>query len=112
MSDSYDVLSPWAEVDPVPLKGLSPRLPDVTGKTIGTFELGFKIASGPILNEVQKQLSQKFPTAKFKRFFLPLGVVVAESERHTDKYGTTPELKAEFENWLNGVDAVVGAIGD
>ena len=33
----YEVLSPWAEADPVPLSGISPRLEDMTGKKIGLF---------------------------------------------------------------------------
>ena len=35
-SSSFEVLSPWAEVDPVPLKGISPRLKSLEGKKIGT----------------------------------------------------------------------------
>jgi hypothetical protein len=30
----YDVLSPWAEVDPLPLRGISPRLDSLSGKKI------------------------------------------------------------------------------
>ena len=32
---SYEVLSPWAEADPIPIKGLAPRLDKIDGKKIG-----------------------------------------------------------------------------
>ena len=41
----YTVLSPWAEVDQSALYGLSPRLPDLNGKTIGMFGDFMKIAT-------------------------------------------------------------------
>ena len=44
----YEVLSPWAVVDPVPLRGLASRLDSLDGKTIGLFK-NFKRAAGPIL---------------------------------------------------------------
>ena len=31
----YEVLSPWADVDAVPLKGISPRVANLSGKKIG-----------------------------------------------------------------------------
>jgi len=33
----YEVLNPWADLDPVPLRGISPRVTDLAGKTIGLF---------------------------------------------------------------------------
>ena len=33
----YEVLSPWAEVDPIPLRGISPRIKTLAGKKIGLF---------------------------------------------------------------------------
>jgi hypothetical protein len=33
MSDgNYEVLSPWADADPVPFRGITPRLTDLAGK--------------------------------------------------------------------------------
>ena len=43
-NNQYAVLNPWAEVDPVPLKGISPRLTGLEGKKIGIFQ-NFKQAS-------------------------------------------------------------------
>jgi len=33
----FEVLSPWADVDPIPLRGISPRLSSLAGKKIGIF---------------------------------------------------------------------------
>ena len=35
MGDDYSVLSPWADADPIPLKGLGARINGLTGKKIG-----------------------------------------------------------------------------
>jgi hypothetical protein len=37
MSNQYEVLNPWAEVDPVPLKHITPRLDSLSTKTIGLY---------------------------------------------------------------------------
>ena len=42
MNGQYEVLNPWAEVDPIPLKGIAPRVADLTGKTMGLFAITFK----------------------------------------------------------------------
>ena len=34
-SNGYEVLSPWAEADPIPFRGISPRLGTLEGKKIG-----------------------------------------------------------------------------
>lgn len=34
---TFDVMSPWAETDPQPLQGISPRLSELHGKRIGLF---------------------------------------------------------------------------
>ena len=34
MNSQYEVLSPWAEADPIPLRGISPRLTDLKDKKI------------------------------------------------------------------------------
>ena len=42
----YEVLNPWAEVDPVSLRGLgAPRPTDLSGKTIGLFHNWKRAAS-------------------------------------------------------------------
>jgi hypothetical protein len=44
----YAVLSPWAEVDAVPLQGIAPRIDDLPRKKIGLF-YNFKPAARPVL---------------------------------------------------------------
>jgi len=100
MNSQYEVLNPWADADPVPLRGISPRPANLAGKTIGLFA-GYKMASKPILAEVEKGLKERFSTLKFSLFL---------SNEHIDVTELTN--KAEFEKWLKGVDAVVCAVGD
>ncbi len=59
----YEVLSPWADVDPIPVRGISPRLDTLAGKKIGLFA-NFKRASVPIATEVEKRLKERFPDIK------------------------------------------------
>jgi hypothetical protein len=35
----YEALSPWAEVDPIPPRGISPRVDTLAGKKIGFMSL-------------------------------------------------------------------------
>ena len=100
MNNPFEVLNPWADADPIPLRGISPRPADLAGKTIGLFA-GYKMASKPILAEVEKGLKERFSTLKFSLFL---------SNEHIDVTELTN--KAEFEKWLKGVDAVVCAVGD
>ena len=100
MDGQYEVLNPWAEVDPVPVRGIMPRVTDLKGKTIGLYST-HKIASRPIVNAVGERLKERFPTLKFSSFEYYLGRDVTES----------PE-KDKFEEWVKGVDTVVAAVGD
>lgn len=101
MSEQYEVLSPWAETDPVPLKGLTDRLSDLNGKRIG-LHADNKPAAVPILKVVEKRLAEMYPTTTFTWFTTKL---IDEIDRYT-------EVREKFDEWLMGVDAVVGAIGD
>ena len=101
MEGQYEVLSPWAEADPVPLRGISPRLTDLTDKTIGLFCSKYKVASLPILNTVEKKLKERFPSLKFSMFEFRFNLEVTEAK-----------LKSAFDDWVKGVDAVVAAVGD
>jgi hypothetical protein len=96
----YEVLSPWAETDPIPLKGISPRLTDMTNKTIGLLVNG-KRASAPMQEVVEARLKEKFPSLKFSRF-RPTGN--RELNETADK--------GDFQQWIKGVDAVVSTVGD
>jgi hypothetical protein len=97
----FEVLSPWAEADPVPLHGLSPRIDRLDGKKIGLLQ-NSKRAAPRILDVTEKLLKAKFPTAQVSRFRGKLFSVSAEE----------PERLKEFEDWLKGVDAVIAAVAD
>lgn len=97
----YEVLNPWADVDPVPLRGISPRVTDLTGKTIGLYSSTYKTAARPISEAVAKKLKERFSTAKFSWFDSNSGKEVTETKE-----------KPKFEDWVKGVDAVVASIGD
>jgi hypothetical protein len=98
----YAVLSPWAEVDPVSLRGLSAeRPPQLEGKKIGLFHM-WKRASKPILAVLERKLKEKYPTAAFSWY--------AESVINTPEI-ESPNRTA-FETWLKGLDTVVFTYGD
>lgn len=100
MDGQYEVLNPWAEVDPIPLRSISPRLTDLAGKTIGLFA-DTKPAARPILTVVEQRLKERFPTSKFKQFVLDYNLRVTETE-----------YKDKFEEWVRGIDAAIAAVGD
>ena len=97
----YEVLSPWADADPVPLRGISPRPGDLAGKKIGLFS-NRKRAAELTLQAVERQLLEKYPGA--------------ETTWYTCTTINTPEMltegKAKFEAWVASVDAVVLSVAD
>ena len=97
----YEVLSPWAEADPIPLHGLSPRLDKLDGKKIGLL-CNNKRASPLILDVTEKLLKEKFPTAAISRF----------NARSFSVSSLEKDREGEFNDWIKGVDAVVAAVGD
>jgi hypothetical protein len=102
MSAEFQVLSPWADIDPLPLKGIAPRLTNLSGKTIGLFALS-KRASRPIVLSVGKILKERFPGLKTVLYDSYTSFTVMQIET---------ENKQKFEDWVKGVDAVVAAVGD
>jgi hypothetical protein len=106
MSELYEVLNPWAEVDPIPLSGISPRLTDLSGKKIGLFS-NSKRTSKPILAAIEKRLKERFPGLQtswyepYEKYNMPYWVVQVESDK-----------RAIFQEWANGVDAIIHATGD
>ena len=94
----YQILNPWAEVDPKPPRGIRPRLDTLAGKKIGMFA-NTKRAAKPILAEFEKNLKKRFPDAQTSLFQIKQRIV-HEKERPI------------FEAWVKGVDAVVAAVGD
>ena len=97
----YQVLSPWADVDPKPLRGISPRLDSLAGKKIGLFA-NYKRASMAIVAEVEKRLKERYPGIQTSVYHSK-GANVVESQT---------ENSAKFVAWAKGVDAVVAAVGD
>ena len=81
----FEVLNPWADADPVPLNVLS------------------KPAARPILTAVETQLKKRYPTCE---------TVWYGSNLPWTRMQIESEYKAKFEEWVKGVDAVVGAVGD
>jgi hypothetical protein len=98
---TYEVLSPWAEADPVPLHGLAPRIDKLDGKKIGLLQ-NSKRAAPRILDVTERLLKEKFSGVQLSRFRGKLFSVSAEE----------PDRLKEFEDWLKGVDAVIAAVGD
>lgn len=97
----YEVLSPWADVDPVPLRTISPRLETLAGKKIGLF-VNFKRAAKPMAAAVEKRLKEKFPTCE---------VSVFES-REPNVTETETKNREKFTAWAKEMDAVVAMVGD
>jgi hypothetical protein len=100
-SNQYEVLSPWAEADPIPLKGNAPRVKDLSAKKIGLFR-NSKRAARPSLGVVETNLKKRFPDCEIRPYAFMPNAGITE----------TPEWTANFEEWLNGVDAVILAYGD
>jgi hypothetical protein len=115
MSSQYEVLRPWADAEPVPLLGLSPRLPDLAGKKIGLFTLTYKHASARVNSVVEKKLKERFPTAEFRYFERSRGADIDIGQGRKGEFmdpAQDSQDLARFEDWVKGVDAVVGAVGD
>ena len=114
MESQYEVLSPWAEADPVPLLGLVPRLSDLNHKKIGLFTMKYKHASARVQSVVEKRLKERFPAAEFIRYDRDRG---GDFEKPNDSIGAdlkpdNAEVVEKFDEWARRVDAVVGAVGD
>jgi hypothetical protein len=97
----YEVLSPWAEVDPIPLRGISPRVDTLAGKKIGLFA-NFKRAAVPIAREVEKRLKERFPDIETNLYHSTAPNVDESVEQDA----------AKFEAWAKEMDAIVAVVGD
>jgi hypothetical protein len=103
MDPFYDVLSPWAEVDPIPLQGITPRLDDLRGKRIGLYA-NYKRAAVPIQDAVKRELRARFgDEITVSRF--------TQSGAHD--IGSSEDEGPRFAEWLEKeVDTVIVAVGD
>lgn len=97
---TYEVLNPWADADPVPLKKPAERISNLEGKTIGLFR-NSKRAASYSLQLVENNLKEKYPNLKFSEFALMPNAGILETE-DLDR----------FEEWIKGVNGVVFAYGD
>ena len=97
----YSVLSPWADVDPKPVRGISPRVDTLAGKKVGLFA-NFKRAAVPIAQAIEKRLKAQYPDIQTNLFHSTLPNV-DESETVN---------KEKFTAWAKDMDAVVAVVGD
>lgn len=97
----FKVLNPWAEVDPITPRGISPRLNTLAGKKIGLFA-NFKRAARPIAMEAGKRLKTMYPDIETSLF----------DSRGSNVVETETKNREQFIAWVKGVDAVILAVGD
>jgi len=97
----YEVLSPWGETDPKPIKGISPRLDNLSGKKIGLFA-NYKRAALPIAESFQKRLRSMYPDSQTTIY-------------HSNQWNVT-EIETEnrelFKQWAEENDAIILLVGD
>jgi hypothetical protein len=99
----YDVLSPWAETDPQPMQGITPRLPELRGKRIGLFA-NYKRAAVPIQDAVEAELRKRFGSEV---------VISRHHQMESSDAASSEDRGARYAQWLKEeVDAVIVAVGD
>jgi hypothetical protein len=99
----YEALNPWADADPIPVRGISPRIASLGKATIGLYSSTYKTAARRITDMVAKKLKQRFPDAKFSWF---------DYDSSSGMEVTLSDKKDEFIDWVKGVDVVIAAVGD
>jgi hypothetical protein len=97
----FEVMNPWAEADPIPLRGISPRIDTLDGKKIGVFA-NFKRSAVPQARMVEKKLKGKFPTIQTDLYH--------SAEANVNEMETAN--KEKFTAWIKSVDAIVAMVGD
>lgn len=96
-----EAISPWAEIDALAIRGLSPRLETLEGKTIGM--LGdFMDLAMHMLHAVEEELVKTYPNTQFSYL-----QYTAENGRLDQDMAFRPTLDA----WLETVDAVMWFYG-
>ncbi len=101
-NSSYEVLNPWAEVDPIPLRGITPRVTgNLADKKIGLF-FNYKRAAKPMLEVVAKRLKERYPNIQ----------TIPYESRDTNVIEAETAKRDKFLAWAKGVDAAVVAVGD
>ena len=97
----FEVLSPWADVDPIPLRGISPRIESLAGKKIGLF-VNPKRAALPIAESIQRRLAAMYPDVEII-MYRSYGANVNEIDT---------ENKEKFTAWAKDLDAAIAVVGD
>jgi len=97
----FEVLSPWADVDPIPLRGISPRISTLAGKKIGLF-VNPKRAAMPIAESIDKRLKAMYPDIQT--------IVFHSTEANVNEIET--KNKEKFTAWAKGLDAAIAVVGD
>lgn len=101
MSEILHALSPWSEVDTEKLAGLSPRLDDLNGKTVGMFG-DFMDLAVHMLKAVEKQLRIRYPKVVFSYL---------QYRTETTRIDKDEAFRPVFEEWAAGVDCILGFYG-
>jgi hypothetical protein len=97
----FEVLSPWAEVDPIPVRGISPRIPTLAGKKVGLF-VNPKRAAMPMAQAIDKKLKAMYPDIQT--------IVFHSTEANV--YEMETKNKEKFTAWAKGLDAAIAVVGD
>ena len=97
----FEVLSPWADADPVPLRGISPRIQTLAGKKIGLF-INPKRAAMPMAESIEKRLRAMYPDVQIIRFH--------STQANVNEIET--KNKEKFTAWAKGLDAAIAVVGD
>jgi len=97
----YEVMNPWADVDPFPPKAISPRIDSFDGKKIGLFA-NSKRSAVPQARMVEKKLKGKFSNIQTDLYHAPEPTSIAKDGPDWGKFTT----------WIKSVDAVVLMVGD
>ncbi|MFC1493969.1 hypothetical protein ACFL6W_01695 [Thermodesulfobacteriota bacterium] len=97
----FEVLSPWADADPIPVRGISPRVKSLAGKKIGLF-VNSKRAAMPIAQSIDKRLKNIYPDIQT--------IVFHSIEPNVNEIET--KNKEKFTAWVKSVDAVIAVVGD
>jgi hypothetical protein len=97
----FEVLSPWADVDPTPLRGISPRIPTLAGKKIGLF-VNPKRAAMPIAESIIRRLGTMYPDVQT--------IIFHDTEANVNVIET--KNKEKFIAWAKGIDAAIAVVGD
>ncbi|MCD7768902.1 MAG: hypothetical protein LUH36_02110 [Oscillospiraceae bacterium] len=102
MSEIYSVLSPWADSNYLNKLPICPRLNTLAGKTIGLYA-SFKEYHPYFNHELERQLSQRFPSAKFSHY-----TYTVDTQEIEHDIANFPS----FKEWLSNVDCVIGVGAD